>query len=222
MPENFWENKTLDQLDGTTVKVTTSNHTYIEKLAYGVEYNPDDSVVYSLGIDTYNQGRLKIFTSDSRNGVAHPQLDTRIETVAAVKTPVKQNDEDIKVISYTGPDQLQSGDLVTLKGVETAFPYDGKTNGKGVRIRIGTGPKPVWVDGRNIDTVIRKTTTLRIPTEPGIYVNRFGTLFYLTRGHSWRLLHNGYTHEWLDGHSVDKSVIEASLPLTPVPISKEI
>ncbi|PWG66627.1 hypothetical protein [Bifidobacterium callitrichidarum] len=226
MPENFWENKTINQLNGTTVRVTTPNNTYVGKLIYGVERNQDGTAHYTLCINTDNQGPLRIFTADHSDGLVRPQLDVRIETVSAVEsadgaenvvaveTPVQQDDKDIAVITYSSPEQLKSGDLVTLKGVETAFPYDGKTNGRGVRIRIGTGPEPVWVDGRNIDTIIRPINPL--PTKQGIYSGADGSLFYLNARGGWYVMYDADSDSWFDHKNVTENTVRQHLPLTSI------
>lgn len=113
-------------------------------------------------------------------------------------------------LNYTGAGMLQDGDQLAIKGFEEPVTWDGKTNGKGLRVRLGDAPQPVWIDERNIDGVIRRGPT--VPRKAGLYRNDDGMLFMLDDSCNWWSLGNGNTVWRLRPTLIDT----VQLPLTPV------
>ncbi|PWG65608.1 hypothetical protein [Bifidobacterium callitrichidarum] len=77
-----------------------------------------------------------------------------------------------------------AGDRVELRGVPGLFPYAGRADGRRVRVRMGSGPDPVWVPRRNIAAIVRD---LRLtPGEPGLYRTRDGGILLRDGSGRWR------------------------------------
>ncbi|PWG65610.1 hypothetical protein [Bifidobacterium callitrichidarum] len=94
--------------------------------------------------------------------------------------------DDMERLDYTGPAMMRKGDLVVVRGFDPPLPYDGRTNGRGVAVRLGTGPKPAWIDDRNIEAILRAPAPL--PDRPGLYRGAKHTVFMLDREGAWHRL----------------------------------
>lgn len=96
-------------------------------------------------------------------------------------------------VEYDGPGSLRDGDAVELKGVEGRFAWTGRTNGSGVRIRLGSGPVPVWVHSEDIARIRRPPAE---PDMPGLYRSRDGGVWLLDGDGRWHMLRRDGRSGW--------------------------
>lgn len=97
-------------------------------------------------------------------------------------------------VEYDGPESLRDGDTVELKGVAGRFEWTGRTNGNGVLIRLGSGPKPVWVPSADIARIRRPAAPE--PSVPGLYRSAGGGVWLLDGDGLWSMLRDDGGDGW--------------------------
>ena len=195
----FWEGKSLTALDGLQVKVS-----FIKNLC---EETGRLHLVHRL-----DAWYARLHATETPVFMARTPESVNVRLCAGIEKvePLTRKEDEPKYLSYTEAVNLQQGDMLTIKGFSEPLAWDGKTNGKGVRVRLGDAPQPVWVDERNIDGVIRRGPTA--PDKAGMYRNDDGLLFMLDDSGNWWNLGNGEA-----GWRLRPTIIDTvQLPLTPV------
>lgn len=121
-------------------------------------------------------------------------------------------------LDYIGPNMLETGDLLVLRGFDTPLPYVGRAKESEVLIRIGSSAE-TWIRSADIEKVLRPPKPL--PNQPGLYQSDTGYVFLLDSSNHWWLLRHDDSYvdgpAWADAPlSGNTGMIRRNMPLTPI------